>query len=156
MDMSCPSNGYPGINDVCQAVASDLGKVGVKVNLNLMEANAFWALEEKKQLPPLFIDSWSTTLGEAYPRLTGSLAKDETYAAWYDAGLAKMIIDLLATVDVAKRATLYGAIQKQMHDDPPFVYLYYPEAFEAVRARVTNYQPRAAEEYYLWDVSVSN
>jgi len=156
MDMSCPSNGYPGINDVCQAVASDFGKVGVKVNLNLMEANAFWALEEKKQLPPLYIDSWSVTLGEAYPRLSGALAKDETYAAWYDAGLAKMITDLVATIDISKRAALYGTIQKQMRDDPPFVYLYYPEAFEAVRSRVSGYQPRAAEDYFLWDVSVSN
>jgi hypothetical protein len=43
-----------------------------------------------------------------------------------------------------------------MRDDPPFIYLYYPEAFEGVRTRVVNYQPRSAEQYFLWDVSVND
>jgi len=42
-----------------------------------------------------------------------------------------------------------------MAETQPFVFLYAPQAFEGVNQRVQNYQPRGAENYFLWDVSVS-
>ncbi|MBL8058330.1 MAG: ABC transporter substrate-binding protein [Anaerolineales bacterium] len=156
MGYACPESGYPKINDVCLAIEQQLNAVGIRTKLDLQEANAYWDREAKKELPPLFVDSWSATLPEAYARLQGALAKDETYANWYDAKLDKMISDLQITVDTNARAALYGEIQKYMRENPPFVYLYIPEAFEAVSTRVQNYRPRSAENYYLWDVSVSD
>jgi ABC-type transport system substrate-binding protein len=38
-----------------------------------------------------------------------------------------------------------------MHDNPPFIYLYEPYTFEAVRDRVQDYHPRPAEIYFLMD-----
>lgn len=156
MNMACPDAGYPKINEVCQAISAQLNEIGVKNELELQEANAYWDREAKKELPPLFVDSWSVTFPEAYSRLQGALGKDETYANWEDPKLIDLISRVAVTVDVDKRAALYGEIQKYMRDNPPFVYLYYPEAFEAVTLRVQNYKPRAAENYRLWDVSVND
>jgi peptide/nickel transport system substrate-binding protein len=39
-----------------------------------------------------------------------------------------------------------------LYDDPPFIYLYEPNTFEAINSAVQNYQPRAAENYYLKEV----
>jgi peptide/nickel transport system substrate-binding protein len=39
-----------------------------------------------------------------------------------------------------------------MYDDPPFVYLYEPNTFEAINSAVQNYKPRAAEDYFLKEV----
>ena len=86
--------------------------------------------------------------------LNGALAKDETYANWYDEEFDNLITQIRGTVDVDARAKLYGEMQKGMREDPPFIYLYYPEAFEGVTLRVQNYRPRGAENYYLGDVSV--
>jgi peptide/nickel transport system substrate-binding protein len=37
-----------------------------------------------------------------------------------------------------------------MQENPPFIYLYEPMAFEAVRDYVQDYKPRSNEEYHLW------
>ena len=38
-----------------------------------------------------------------------------------------------------------------MKENPPFIYLYEPIAFEAVNIRVQEYKPRSYEGYFLWD-----
>ena len=153
--MACPEAAYPNINEVCQAIQGYLADVGVNVDLELQEANAYWTREENKELPPLFVDSWSITIGEAYGRLEGALGKDQTYANWADEKIFEQLGQILTTVDVDARAALYGDIQSYMRETQPFVYLYFPQAFEGVTKRVQNYQPRGAENYFLWDVSVS-
>lgn len=153
--MACPDAGYPQINEVCQAIQSYLKAVGINADLELQEANAYWDRESKKQLPPIFVDSWSVTISEAYGRLEGALGKDQTYANWGDDKIYSLLDQTLTTVDLDARAKLYGEIQTYMRDNPPFVYLYFPQAFEGVNKRVQNYKPRGAENYFLWDVSVS-
>ena len=63
---------------------------------------------------------------------------------------------ILSTVDLDARAKLYGELQTYMRENPPFVYLYFPQAFEGVNKRVENYKPRAAENYFLTEISVSD
>jgi peptide/nickel transport system substrate-binding protein len=154
VDMACPEAAYSHINEVCQAISGYLNEVGVENTLELQEANAYWEEEANKTLPPLFVDSWSSTIPDSYGRLQGALGKDATYANWYDETLGALIDQVAVTVDTDARAEVYKEIQKLMREDPPFVYLYYPEAFEAVTTRVQNYKPRSAENYFLWDVSV--
>ncbi len=153
--MACPDAGYPRINEVCQAIQGYLKDVGINADLELQEANAYWDAESKKELPPLFVDSWSVTTSEAYGRLEGALGKDQTYANWADEKIFGQLEQLLNTVDVDARAKLYGEVQTYMRENPPFVYLYYPQAFEGVNKRVSGYAPRGAENYFLWEVSVS-
>jgi peptide/nickel transport system substrate-binding protein len=154
VDMACPEAAYPHINEVCQAISGYLNEVGIQNVLELQEANAYWEEEANKTLPPLFVDSWSSTIPDSYGRLQGALGEGETYANWYDERLVSLIDEVAVTVDTDARAEVYKEIQTLMREDPPFVYLYYPEAFEAVTTRVQNYQPRSAENYFLWDVSV--
>lgn len=156
IDMACPDGAYSHINEVCQAIREQLNEVGITGDLNIMESNAYWDLESKKELPPLFVDSWSSTSTESYNRLEGALRKDQTYANWYTERLDQLIASLLTTFEVDARAKVYGDIQTDMREDPPFVYLYYPQTFEATTTHVQNYQPRSAENYFLWDVSVSD
>lgn len=153
--MACPDAGYPRINEVCQAIQGYLKDVGINADLNLQEANAYWDAESKKTLPPLFVDSWSVTINEAYGRLEGALGKDQSYANWADPKIFDLLDQILTTVDIDARAKLYGEVQSYMNENPPFAYLYYPQAFEGVNKRVQGYAPRGAENYYLWNVSVS-
>jgi peptide/nickel transport system substrate-binding protein len=155
LDMACPDGAYPNINEVCQAIRGYFDAVGVVGDLDIMESNAYWELEANKQLPPAFVDSWSVTLPEAYPRLQGALGKDQTYANWSSDRVHGLLQRIATAVDVDQRAGVYGEIQQVMRDDPPFIYLYFPSVFEGVRSRVQNYQPRAAENYFLWNVSVA-
>ncbi len=153
MDMACPSGAYTNFEEVCQAVAAQLGDVGINISLNIQESGAYWDLEGAKQLPPLFGDSWSETSGEAYNRLFGALGgNDASFSAWSDPKIDDLLAQILAETDTSARADLYKELQQYMYEDPPFIYLYEPVAFEATSDRVVNYKPRAAEEYFLFDL----
>jgi peptide/nickel transport system substrate-binding protein len=155
MGMACPAGAYTHFEEVCESIASYLGEVGIQVDLEIMESGHYWDLEANKELPPLFGDSWSSAVGEAYPRLIGALGgMDYTYSAWYDENIAAMLDEIKVTVDQQARAEIYRKIQAYMREDPPFIYLYEPVTFEAVNTRVHGYHPRSAETYFLFNVSV--
>ncbi len=155
MDMACPAGAYIHFEEVCEAVAGYLGEVGIDVSLEIMESAQYWELEANKELPPLFGDSWSTLSGEALRRLTGALGGwDAAYSSWSDPVIDDYLENISTTVDRAERKVLYEELQVYMQEDPPFIYLYEPIVFEAVRTRVMDYHPRPAEDYWLFDTWV--
>ena len=155
MDMACPSGAYTHFEEVCEAVAGFLGDVGIDITLEVMESGQYWDLEANKELPPLFGDSWSATGGEAYRRLTGALGgMDASYSAWFDEGIWALLQEIKSTPDQDERAALYGELQVYMQEDPPFIYLYQPVAFEAINTRVQGYNPFPAETYDLYETWV--
>lgn len=155
IEMAGPSETYTNFEQVLQAVAAYWGDIGIDVDLQFMESGSFWDQQANRQLPPLFADSWSSSTGEAYPRLVGSVGgEDASYAAWLDPVLVDMVRELELTPDSQERGEVYTRILKYMYEDPPFIYLYAPTAFEAINDRVQNYNPRISEQYYLKGVSV--
>ncbi|MCP4416420.1 MAG: ABC transporter substrate-binding protein [Chloroflexi bacterium] len=155
MDMACPAGSYTHFEEVCEAIAGYLGEVGIVINLEIMESGQYWDLEANKELPPLFGDSWSSAVGEAYPRLNGALdGWDASYSSWFDEEINTLLDNIAVTVDQDERAALYGELQVYMRENPPFIYLYEPVAFEAINTRVQNYNPRSAETYDIFPVWV--
>ncbi len=153
---ACPSGAYTNFEQVCEAVAAQLGEVGVNASLDIIESGAYWDLEADKQLPPLFGDSWSNSNPEGWDRLQGAMGgQAASYSAWSDPVVDSLLVEILATPDDNARADLYRQLQQQMYNDPPFIYLYVPFSFEAKSDRVANYKPRSAEEYWLWDLEVA-
>jgi len=155
MGFACPSGAYTNFEQVCEAIQGYLGAVGIKTDLNLMESGKYWDLEGKKQLPPLFGDSWSEATGEALPRLKGALGgMDASFSAWSDPKIKRLLAEIGQTVDDEARAKLYVELQRYMQENPPFIYLYEPVTFEAINPKVKDYRPRAAENYYLKYTSI--
>jgi peptide/nickel transport system substrate-binding protein len=153
---ACPSDAYTNFDLVCQAVAGGLQNVGIVPEggeIQFMESGQYWDLEANKELPPLFGDSWSTSDGEALNRLTGALGgENASYSAWWTPEIQDYLDQIGTTVDPEARAELYHEFHQMLYDDPPFIYLYEPNTFEAINSAVQNYQPRAAENYYLKEV----
>ena len=155
MDMACPAGAYMHFEEVCEAIVGFLGEVGIDVTLDIMESGHYWELEAAKELPPLFGDSWSTLSGEALRRLDGALGGwDAAYSSWSDPVIDEYLAEISVTVDREKRKALYEELQVYMQEDPPFIYLYEPVAFEAIRTRVMDYHPRSAEDYWLFETWV--
>jgi peptide/nickel transport system substrate-binding protein len=151
MGFACPAGAYAHFEEVCEAIQAYLADVGIDTDLEIMESGHYWNLEAAKELPPLFGDSWSETTGEAYNRMTGALlGPDASYSSWEDAAIITKLHEIGTTVDIDERKGLYEELQRYMVENPPFIYLYEPVAFEAIRDHVQNYKPRGAEEYHLW------
>lgn len=154
--MACPIGAYTNFEEVCQAVAGYLEEVGITLaggEVEFMETGVYWDLQANKELAPLFGDSWSASEGEAYPRLFGSLGgMDASYSAWSDPVIDDYLLQISETFDREARAGLYAELQQLMMDNPPFIYLYVPNSFEAIRDAVQGYMPNAVEAYFLKDV----
>jgi ABC-type transport system substrate-binding protein len=103
----------------------------------------------------MYVDSWSSAEGEALERLEGALNPGEFYAGWEDDTMTQLIADLGRTIDRDARADIYKEVQRYMYDNPMFVYLYAPVAFEAVSTSVEGYQPGPNEGYSLDNVTVN-
>lgn len=157
MGMACPTGAYTNFEEVCQAVAGYLEAVGVTIEggeIQFMESGQYWELEAEKQLPPLFGDSWSSVSTESFERIQGALGPDADFASWGDDRIHQYLDEIKTTLDDDARADLYSELQNYMYEDPPFIYLYEPFAFEGIVEEVGNYQPRAAENYFLKAVTL--
>jgi peptide/nickel transport system substrate-binding protein len=156
MGMACPTGVYAAFEEVCQAIVSNLGDVGITVNLEMMESGAFWDLMVKKELPEMSGDSWADESGESYNRMAGALGgMDAGYSLWTDPTIDETLSKISSELDRDKRKALYEEIQVYMQENPPFLYLYEPVTFEATRDRVTDYNPRPSEMLYLFDTGVT-
>jgi peptide/nickel transport system substrate-binding protein len=157
--MACPTGAYANFEEVCQAIGGYLEAVGITLDggeIQFMESGQFWDLEASKQLPPLFGDSWSSTSSESLERLQGALGGENAdYSSWSDATILDLLATIPTTLDDDERAGLYSELHRYTYEDPPFIYLYEPFAFEGINAAVQNYKPRAAENYYLKEVSLA-
>jgi len=156
MGMACPTGVYAAFEEVCQAIVSNLGDVGITVNLEMMESGAFWDLMVKKELPEMSGDSWADESGESYNRMAGALGgMDAGYSLWTDPKIDETLSKISSELDREKRKALYEELQVYMQENPPFLYLYEPVTFEATRDRVTDYNPRPSEMLYLFDTGVT-
>jgi peptide/nickel transport system substrate-binding protein len=157
--MACPTGAYANFEEVCQAIGGYLEAVGITLDggeIQFMESGQFWDLEASKQLPPLFGDSWSSTSSESLERLQGALGGENAdYSSWSDATILDLLATIPTTLDDDERAGLYSELHRYTYEDPPFIYLYEPFAFEGINVAVQNYNPRAAENYFLKDVSLA-
>jgi peptide/nickel transport system substrate-binding protein len=155
ISMGCPTDAYTNINEVCLAIQRDLENVGIDVAVEFRTSNSFWAEPNYGTVGPMYVDSWSSDSGEALPRLQGALLPGNYYNTWEDETIVNYINELSRTIDRDARAGLYAELQQYMFDNPPFVYLYALNLYEATTSRVQGYSPRANEGYYLNAVSVN-
>lgn len=157
--MACPIGAYTNFEEVCQAITADLAAVGITITggeVELMESGVYWDLEAAKELPPLFGDSWSASVGEALPRLNGALGgPEQSYSAWYDEEIGSLLEQIGQEFDTDARAELYKQLQAYMVENPPFIYLYEPNSFEAITSRVQGYMPSSTEQYYAKDIQLT-
>ena len=154
ISMGCPTDAYLNINEVCLAIQRDLAQVGIETSVEFRTSNSYWSEPQYGNVGPMYVDSWSTNLGEAINRLTGALIPGNYYTGWEDETLASLIAQIEVTVDRDDRAELYRQLQREMYDNPPFIYLYQPTNFEAININIAGYMPFPNEGYDLRAVSI--
>jgi peptide/nickel transport system substrate-binding protein len=154
--MACPSGAYPYDREACQAVAGYLHKLGVEVDLQVMEPNRFWDLQAKRRLPPLFLDGVGDRFQDPDTQLEGILSPESPWTAFEKAEFTELIRDAGRSVDPAHRRRIYARLARAMQADPPAIFLWQAKNFEGVRPRVSGYATRPSEamSHVAYDVSV--
>ena len=144
--------------EACQAIGGSLQKIGIEVDVQIMESNRFWDLEAKKQLPPLFFDGVGDRYQDPDQPLKGIMTLASNWTAFEKKEFTELIEQAGSTVDQEQRKKLYAQLARAMQADPPFIFLWQVKNFEGVRKRVQGYttRPNESMSHVAFDVGVTD
>ncbi|MCA1644012.1 MAG: ABC transporter substrate-binding protein [Chloroflexi bacterium] len=123
--LTVPCGRYVRDKDIAQAIASDLGKVGVQADVQCVESSAFIKkLFTDKDPYPLYYLALSSAF-DAQSDLTNlSPTFPLNPSKWTNDQFLKLYDQLVTTRDQAQRKSLSAQLQQVVHDDPPYLFLW--------------------------------
>jgi peptide/nickel transport system substrate-binding protein len=155
ISMQVPTARYPKDVEVAQTIASQLGAVGIDVDLSILEWGTYIGQFRTEDGPPIFLLGWSIPTFDPDSILSPLLTTGNTYDRFENPDLQSLIERARSTVDAEARAEIYAEVQRVMKDLAPMVFLYQLEELYAISQRL-DWQPRADERIYLWDASFND
>ncbi|MEK3725606.1 ABC transporter substrate-binding protein [Paenibacillus sp. FSL H8-0034] len=123
------------VNNV-QVIAAQLEKIGVKVQLNLMDSKTLTAnLIAKKTSPMYFIGNTGWTM-DAMSNFQSYLKSDRRYNRFANAEIDKLIDEEEQTIDPQKRQVSFTKLQTILKEEAPFIYLYQINGLYGIRNNI--------------------
>lgn len=133
---------FPEWKPLAEYMQSQLQDVGIKLNLQVLETNAYYdALWQNKKFDLIMYRTYSDAYNPHFFLISLFHKTGDTPAvAWSDAQLETFIDEVVGTVDVKQRQDKYNALFDLMYKRAMFVPLYYPDGIFAVNNRVKGLQ----------------
>ena len=152
---------YMNDEQIAQAVAGYLEKVGIKVNLNLMPKSNFFSYIKPAENKSMFLmTGWSDSSGDGL-----SLAHDMIYTYNREAGnggvnrghysnaqVDALIDQAFTEMDDAKRGELVAEADKIAREDYAYIPLHFEQNTYAIKDTL-NYTPRVNKYVFAWEFS---
>lgn len=142
-----PSNRYAFGNEVAQAVAGQLGSVGIRVKLEAMEYAAFFPLWIGKKLNAMHMFSFGPSIMDADLPLQ-SLYEKSGRGYWQSEQVDRLFEKQRGQANDKERLATIHEIWKQSNEFVPYVWLYTEIQAYGIRDRV-DWKPRADERFNL-------
>ncbi|UVJ43308.1 ABC transporter substrate-binding protein [Pseudomonas sp. LS1212] len=126
-----------------QMLQADLAKVGIKLNIRVLEWGEMLKRAKNGEHDMVFA-GWAGDNGDPDNFLGPNLSCDatrsgENYARWCNKTFNELITRARERTDPAERAALYEQAQQVFHDEQPWISLAHPKLFTAVRKNVEGY-----------------
>jgi peptide/nickel transport system substrate-binding protein len=148
---------YASAVDEAQSVQSQLGQIGIKVNVESLSASAYvsdWLSGNFEAA--IAENSGSIDPSTMYARYFTSTGSFNKVAGYNSPALNSLFAQGIATTNAAQRKTIYQEISQQLVDNAAWVWLYTPEYYIAVNTGVHGFQARTdADLSVLWQASIS-
>jgi peptide/nickel transport system substrate-binding protein len=145
---------YPNDKLVAQAVAAQLGQVGVQANVTTSDYAAYVQNIIAHKLQFFLIGQVAPVTEINLPQAflpTGAL-----YQNYKSDQTQSLIQQASRTIDRTQREALYKQIAQMLHDDAPWLYLYAQQDAYGVAKKVTGFVPRADGIIWLNDLGVQS
>lgn len=156
-----PNDRYMNDEQIAQAVAGYLEKVGIKVNLNLMpKANFFSYIKPLENKSMFLMTGWSDASGDGL-----SLMHDMLYTYDREAGnggvnrghysnaqVDALVDQAFTEMDDTKRGELVAEADKIAREDYAYIPLHFEQDTYAIKDTL-NYTPRMTKYVYAWEFS---
>lgn len=143
-----------GAIEVAQAIANQLGQVGIRVQLRNIEYGAMRQMVLVDRTPPdMFMWIWKTWFQHPDELLTGVIHSNGI-ASYYSNPVVDSLIDRArATLDRDVQAELYSRIQEFLWGDAPLLFLYYGSDIYGISPHL-NWEPREDARLYFYEASL--
>jgi peptide/nickel transport system substrate-binding protein len=146
---------FPNPKEIAEAMAADLAKVGVKVQLQTAE----WAVyldKRKNGQMPLYMLGWTGDNGDpdnflCYFFCSPGVSREGFYA---NQGLADMLLRAQKLTNQAERAKLYRQAEQLLHDDVGRLFIANNRPPLAFSKRVKGYVPHPTGSEYFNTVEI--
>ena len=154
LTLDTPSGRYPLDKDVSLAIAAQLQRIGIKVNVVVNEWGTHLDKIKNRNTGDTFFLGWGPSLfgqGVIEPLFQAS----QTYSSYgnnptIDAKIARAV----TLVDPKARAAAYAELQKLAHDEAAWVPLWQQHDLYGVAGHV-EWSPRADEKVWMYDAKVA-
>jgi len=153
LTLDTPSGRYPLDKDVSLAIAAQLQRLGIKVNVVVNEWGTHLDKIKNRATGDMFFLGWGPALfgqGTFEPLFQAS----QTYASY---GNNKVVDEKIARavkiVDEKGRAAAYAELQKLLRDEAPWVFLWQQHDLYGVASHV-EWSPRADEKVWMYEAKI--
>src|SRR5471032_236759 len=153
LTINTPTARYNGDKEVALAVAGQLQKYGIAVDVKPQEWVSYVRQANQKTLTPMYLFAWGNITYDADNTLASLLASDGSSSAYNNPQLDKLIEAARYELDTGKRAAIYYSIDELLKDDAPWLYLFQYEDLYATTKRLV-WDARSDEFIFCADMKV--
>src|SRR5436190_12735209 len=153
LTLDTPSGRYPLDKDVSLAIGAQLQRLGIKTNAIVNEWGTHLDKIKNRNTGDMFFLGWGPAL-HGQGTMQPLFLADQTYSSY---GNNKTIDDKIARaqmlLDPRARAEAYAELQRLVHDEAPWVFLWQQHDIYGV-AQSVEWTPRADEKVWMYDAKV--
>lgn len=152
MKLMVPRGRYLLGEEVVQALADQLGDVGVDVSIQAVEFGVFAKATQERKIPEAFYAAWGNAFFDSLDELQVAVLSGTKGFSWYSNKQVDAQINAAAQAadsDTHEQA-LHGA-ERLIYEDPPFIYLFAYKDIYGVSNDLP-WKPRSDEQIYLYEV----
>ena len=154
LTLDTPSGRYPLDKDISQAIASQLGRIGITANVVVNEWGTHLDKIKNRGTGDMFFLGWGPAL-DAQGTIEQLFQGSMTYSSY---GGNKLLDDKIATaitiVDPKKRLEAWADIQQLVANEAPWVFLWQQHDLYGV-ANWIDWQPRADEKVWMYEARIA-
>jgi len=153
LTLDTPSGRYPLDKDVSLAIAAQLQRLGIKVNVVVNEWGTHLDKIKNRNTGDMFFLGWGPAL-HGQGTIQPLFLRDQTYSSYGGNKLLDAKIARAGTIlDPKRRAEAYAELQRLIRDEAPWVFLWQQHDLYGV-ARHIEWTPRADEKVWMYEAKV--
>jgi len=153
LTLDTPSGRYPLDKDISLAIAAQLQRLGIKVNVVVNEWGTHLDKIKNRTTGDMFYLGWGPAL-DAQNTIEQLFQASQTYSSYgNNKAIDAKIAQAVTIVDPKKRLEAWAELQQLVHDEVPWVFLWQQHDLYGV-ANWLDWTPRADEKVWMYEAKV--
>ncbi len=153
MTLHAPNRRYMNDIEVMQAMASMLGKVGIKANVQVWEQSIYTTKWRKRELLPAYMTAWGGAGIFDGDLLVNSLHSKSALAIYKNEDLDRILEQAQGSNDPEKRKALYFKAQEMIVEEAPIIKAYQQAHIFGISNRL-DWSPWIDNMLFLYDAKL--